>query len=155
MDLTEALPGIVGTLVSAGSLALLAWVYPGTRWARRLKRDIDILGGLPPGDERTEWQRRVDVLARHLRLYEEYVPRWQKITPFAMAIVWGVLVAIFVVDETNRNALIAETPAFIIGIGNFLLTIVYVANAMAGTDLGGRSPESLAKKGRRSPEASL
>lgn len=149
MDFSSVLPGLVGTLVSAGSLFLLGWVYPSTRWTRRIKRDIAIMSGLPEGEERREWEFGVSALARRLRLYEKHVPVWHKVYPFSLAILYGVMIAWFIADEPSRNALLAETPAFILGIGSLVGSIGYLYVAIAGGDMHGRSPEQLEAREKR------
>jgi len=42
---------------------------PPTRWSRRLKSDIAILGGLPEGPEKRVWQASIAWQAERLREY--------------------------------------------------------------------------------------
>lgn len=146
MNFAPILPSVVGTLLTAGALTLLAWIFPSTRWTRQLKRDITILGGLQDGPEREAWQKNVDALARRLRAYEKFVPLWQRVVPFALTAFWGVLVTLFILVPENRDAAFAEMPAFIMGIGGLMLTIVYFVIAIRGGDMGGRDPDVMLDK---------
>lgn len=143
MDLTGIVTGVVGAVATASLLTLVTWMIPSARWSRRLKRDIEIMAGLPEGPEKEQWRAGVIVLARRLRAYEKYVPIWHRVLPFVMAVVWGGLITTFIVDPDARTALIEETPVFALGIGGFLATIGYLWVAMAGGDLRGRDPDVL------------
>lgn len=145
MDLSAVPAGLVGTLVSAAALALCGYMYPSTRWARRIKRDAAILAALSEDAERRAWQEQINVMARRLRLYELHVPWWHRLVPFALALMYGLLIAWFVADERGRILLITEeTPAFILGIGSVFSTVGYLYVAMRGGDMHGRSPEQIA-----------
>lgn len=139
------LPGLIGALVSAVTFGLAAWVFPSSRWARQLKRDIEILGGLPPGPERDQWQAKVVVLARRLRAYEKFVPLWQRIAPFVMALYTGALVGGIIAFPEVRDALFEEVPILILGIGTLIAVSGYLYVAIRGGDLRGRDPDSLLK----------
>lgn len=143
MDFSGVLPGLIGALVSAATLGLAAWAFPSTRWARQLKRDIEILGGLPEGHERDQWQAKVVKLARRLRAYEKYVPIWQRVAPFVMAIYMGVIIGCFLAYSEVRDALFAEMPAFILGVAALVGITGYLWVAILGGDLRGRDPDAL------------
>ncbi|MGD8168544.1 hypothetical protein ACEXOS_015085 [Herbiconiux sp. P16] len=63
-------------LVTGGLLALARLYDPATRWARNLRSDITILGGLPEGSEKRFWQKSVDQQAVRLREYREAFVGW-------------------------------------------------------------------------------
>lgn len=144
MDFSDVIPTLVGALVTTGIVALTALAYPGVRWARRIKRDIEIVGGLPDGSpEREIWQAKVTALARRLRAYETYVPLMHRVLPFVWAVIWGVLITCFIVYPNLRDALLAEMPAFIMGIAGLVGATGYLSIAIMGGDLRGRDPDAL------------
>jgi hypothetical protein len=145
MDFSGVLPGLIGALASAATFGLAAWVFPSSRWTRQLKRDIEILGGLPPGPERDRWQAKIVVLARRLRAYEKFVPMWQRVAPFVVALYTGALVGGTIALPEVRDALFEEVPIVILGIGSLIGVSGFLYVAIRGGDLRGRDPDFLLK----------
>jgi fumarate reductase subunit C len=85
--LTAILSGIAAVLVAAIANTLL----PGVRWARWLKRDLDIHNGLPDGFEKDLWREDVEWQAERLRRYTVQHPWWAKFGGWLL-----VMLAIFV-----------------------------------------------------------
>jgi hypothetical protein len=152
MGLSGVVTGAVGAVSTASLLAFVSWVFPSARWTRRLKRDMEILAGLPEGPEKEQWGASVVALARRLRAYEKFVPLWHRVLPFAMAVVWGILITIFIVDPQVRTATLGEQPAIALGIAGLVGTIGYLWVAMAGGDLHGRDPDVLLAEEEAPPE---
>lgn len=147
MDFSGVIPGLVGIVTSAALFALLALMTPSVRWTRRIKRDIEIMSGLPKGPEREQWQKRVLDRAKHLRLYEDHIPRWQRVVMWFFIAPGTLAVGLLIFDERQLQGLIAEGPSIIfLGVGGAIGAAMYIYSGILGLDLEGRTPEQLAEK---------
>ncbi|MGC5173283.1 hypothetical protein ACLQ2Q_21795 [Microbacterium sp. DT81.1] len=100
MDIGET---IATALVAVLVAAAVGWVLPSVRWARWLKRDLDIYSGLPDGSEKEVWRVRVEKQARRLRAYERDVPRTQRVLGLACVVV-AAIVTVAVVSTLVQTA---------------------------------------------------
>ncbi|WP_127792277.1 hypothetical protein [Agromyces sp. LHK192] len=90
MDVTGILPVIASVVVAAA----LSWVLPQVRWARWLKRDLDIYSALPDGPEKERWQHEVEWQAIRLRSHREEMSSFDSVVGVAfmygaIVITWG------------------------------------------------------------------
>lgn len=69
MDLTSFLTAILTGLAAVLVAAIANTLLPGVRWARWLKRDLDIYNALPDGLEKDLWREDVEWQAERLRRY--------------------------------------------------------------------------------------
>jgi hypothetical protein len=142
-----ALQWLITPALITGFLVALAQFYdPPTRWSRRLKGDLAILGGLPEGKERERWQESVEWQALRLRQYRTafvggtLLMKWGTVTFLGVAIFGLVLWPPFG-DGWG------PTDWILIGLGvvNSLLIGTFIS---AGYDLGGRSPVDIMRARR-------
>jgi hypothetical protein len=143
----DLLPGIFATLASAGIIALVAFMMPAVRWSRQLAREVGILGGLPDGEERDAWEKRVLAHAQRLRLFQDVMPRWDKVFPwipvflFIGCITWAIL------DPRQIDGIVAEGPIMIpLSLAALLNVGLFIMTGVLGLSPNGRSAEDIARQ---------
>lgn len=150
MEETWAWPAIqwllTPTLITGAVIALMRLYDPPTRWTRRLKSDMAILGGLPEGAEKRVWQRSVEGQATRLREYQRaFTGRTLVIKWLAVA---GVSVAVFglvlfpPINDPGEPADFGPADYMMVGMGGFA-SLVYVSLVSSGRDMFGRTPRQL------------
>lgn len=78
MDLTGFLTALLSGIAAVVVAAIANTLLPGVRWARWLKRDLDIFNALPDGLEKDLWREDVEWQAERLRRYTVQHPWWAK-----------------------------------------------------------------------------
>jgi hypothetical protein len=134
------------TLITGALFAVARLYDPPTRWARRLKSDIAIMGGLPEGPEKRVWQEWVEWQATRLREYRLAFVGWTHFWKWAALAFICVAVFGFVLYPPVNEP--GEPPTW--GLFDYgmmalgLLSIaVYVIALGSGHDFLGRSPREV------------
>src|SRR4051812_47892725 len=104
--LTQFLLGL--PLFSAGLLALIPFASPTWRWSRRLKRDLDLLAGMPEGVEKARLRRLIHRETGDLLDYRTLLSRADKVAPWAVVVTYLAVVGSSFVTSYNPFAL--EVP---------------------------------------------
>lgn len=134
------------TLITGAILALARFFDPPTRWARRLKSDISIMGGLPEGTEKQVWQVSIDKQATRLREYRRAFVGWTLF--WKWAVVAFVAVALFglilypPINEPGEPATFGPGDWALILPGLFACA-TYVVAVSTGNDFLARSPRDI------------
>lgn len=137
---------VTPALVTGVLLALARMYDPPTRWARRLKEDIAILGGISDEGERRAWQEPIDARAMQLREYRRAFVGWTLFWKWVMVLgVTASIIGLVVYPPTNQ-----EGQAVYWGPGDYILMslglvtcTLYMAFISTGHDFLGRSPREL------------
>jgi hypothetical protein len=147
VDINDLLPGIFATLASAGLIALVAFMMPAVRWSRQLAREVGILGGLPDGDERNAWEKRVVAHARRLRLFQEVMPWMDKVFPWFPVILFVGSIAWAILDPRQIDGFLAEGPfAICIALAALVSVVLYIVTGVMGLSPSGKSGEDHARR---------
>ena len=147
VDLSNLLPGIFATLASASIIALVASMMPTVRWSRQLVREVGILGGLPDGEERAAWEKRVLAHALRLRLFQEAMPLRHKVFPWILVFFFIASITWLILDPRQIDGFVAEGP---IMIPFSLMALVsfglYIVTGVLGLSPNGKSAEDIARQ---------
>lgn len=147
MDFAALAPGVIATLISTGILALATALMPGVRWSRQLAREVNILSGLPEGDERAAWEERVVAHARRLRLFQDFIPTWNKVLSWFPVALFVSAVALMIADPRQLETVIAEGPVMIsLSIAALIGTASFFMTAVLGLRTDGKSGEDIARE---------
>lgn len=136
MDLTSIITALLTTAAGAALTIMARSLVPSVRWARRLERDVAILGGLDDGPERQLWAASIESRARRLRKYREETPRWDKVIP-VLAFV-GVVVAVITYGSSDlgRHVFMEDAPVMVpMAVAAVLATAYFVIQFVRGRDL--------------------
>lgn len=137
---------VTPALITAGLLAIARLYDPPTRWARRLKSDISIAGGLSEGPEKRVWQQSIERQAMRLREYRRafvgWTLFWKWATVAAMAVT---LFGLALYPPLNRPG-----QPEMWGPGDWVLLlpglyacVTYVVTISVGCDSLGRTPRDI------------
>lgn len=133
-------------LVTGALLALARFFDAPTRWARRLRDDISILGGLPDGAEKRTWQQSVDWQARRLREYRRafvggtLIVKWFVLIFVAALTLWTILHPPINEPGDPYPFVPADYMIFVMGFGETALFVVLISR---GIDFLGRTPREI------------
>ncbi|KAA9154752.1 hypothetical protein F6B41_12310 [Microbacterium lushaniae] len=133
-------------LITGGLFALAQLYDPPTRWSRRLKSDIAIMGGLPEGPERRVWQEWIEWQAMRLREYRLAFVGWTHFWKWAGLLALGlILFGVIAYPPLNKpGEPVMWGPAdYGIMLGGFLSIFIYLAALGSGADFLGRTPRQI------------
>lgn len=77
-----------GAVVAALSLAGATYLFPGVRWQRRLRHDLEVLNGLRDGHVKRDWERRTRRMANRLAEYRLLIPWSHKLLGWSITTLW-------------------------------------------------------------------
>jgi hypothetical protein len=134
------------TLITGALLALARFFDPPTRWARRLRSDISIVGGLPDGSEKQVWQASIDKQAMRLREYRRAFVGWTLfwkwvVVAFVAVAVFG-LILYPPINEPGDPIPYGPFDYMMMFLG-LLACVTYVVAVSTGNDFLGRSPRDI------------
>lgn len=142
-----ALQWLITPAFITGLLIALAQFYdPSTRWSRRLKGDLAVLGGLPEGNERDRWEESVEWQALRLRQYRTaFVGRTLLVKWGAVTLVGGLIFGLILWPPFGDPWGPADWILIGIGLIDTLLIGLFIS---AGYDLAGRTPAEIMRSRR-------
>jgi hypothetical protein len=136
----DAVAAVVSVLsvpfIAALAVSVATLIVPTVRWARRLKRDAEIMASLPEGEEKSHWEARVTEQATQLREYLELVPAFDRIAGWgtvALMVVAAAGTLVFGVDGLMN----LDPTGWSLSIAGLVIGVVVSFNTLRGRTYNG------------------
>lgn len=127
-DQAEALLSSISDALGAGWVAIIGalaiagatFLFPGVRWQRQLRHDMEVLNGMSIRDNtRRDWERRTRRKARQLAEYRLHVPWWRKLVGWMLTAIY-----LFTVGTILWELLVSRSFDWsVLGIGEWAILV--------------------------------